>query len=107
MGEAAAGGPVLIASNRGPISFSRGPDGRLSPRRGGGGVVSGLMTVAGQTDLLWVCAALSDADREAARAEPGGRLDLDGQEVGGGSAVLMLDIPEPVFASAYNAVANS
>ena len=61
MGAAAADGPVLVASNRGPISFSQGPDGQLSARRGGGGMVSGLLTVASQTDLLWVCAALSDA----------------------------------------------
>ena len=82
-------------------------------------MVSGLLTVASQTDLLWVCAALSDADRAAARAAPGGRLDLDGpagageqragQHAGGGgrSAALMLDIPAGTFASAYNAVANS
>jgi trehalose 6-phosphate synthase len=122
MGAATADGPVLVASNRGPISFSLGPDGQLSARRGGGGMVSGLLTVASQTDLLWVCAALSDADRAAARAAPQGRLELDGQEVaaearagearageagGGSSAVLMLDIPADTFAAAYNAVANS
>jgi trehalose 6-phosphate synthase len=104
MGEAAAGGPVLVASNRGPISFTEGPDGRLTARRGGGGVVSGLLTVASQAELLWVCAALSDGDRAAARAAPGGRLELDSA---GGSAVLMLDIPAATFARAYNAVANS
>src|SRR6185437_6413693 len=115
MGGAAAGGPVLVASNRGPISFSVGPNGRLSARRGGGGMVSGLLTVASQANLLWVCAALSDADRRAARAAPGGRLELDGHDEGGGagravdgaSAVVMLDIPAATFAAAYNAVANS
>jgi trehalose 6-phosphate synthase len=70
-------------------------------------MVSGLLTVAGQTDLLWICAALSDADRAAARAAPGGRLDLDGQAGANGSAVRMLDIPPQIFANAYNAVANS
>ncbi len=70
-------------------------------------MVSGLLTVASQTDLLWVCAALSDADRAAARAAPEGRLELDGQEGAGSSAVLMLDIPPDTFAAAYNAVANS
>jgi trehalose 6-phosphate synthase len=67
-------------------------------------MVSGLLTVAGQADLLWVCAALSEADRAAARAAPGGRLELDGL---GGSAVQLLDIPPDIFASAYNAIANS
>jgi trehalose 6-phosphate synthase len=110
MGEAAAGGPVLVASNRGPISFSRDADGQLSARRGGGGMVSGLLTVAAQADLQWVCAALSDSDRAAARAAPGGLLDLDGvvpSAGAAGSAVRMLDIPAETFARAYNAVANS
>ena len=71
-------------------------------------MVSGLLTVASQTDLLWVCAALSDADRAAARAAPQGRLELDGQDGRRrSSAVLMLDIPADTFAAAYNAVANS
>jgi trehalose 6-phosphate synthase len=70
-------------------------------------MVSGLLTVASQTDLLWVCAALSDADRAAARAAPEGRLELDGAHGAGSSAVMMLDIPADTFAAAYNAVANS
>jgi len=94
-----------VASNRGPVTFSRGDDGLLTVRRGGGGVVSGLSTVASQADLLWVCAALSDADRAAARRAPGGMLGLDGTP--GGSAVQMLDIPAATFNRAYNTVANS
>src|SRR5580698_488479 len=79
MDEPASGGRVLVASNRGPVSFHLGEDGQLSARRGGGGMVSGLLTVASQAELLWVCAALSDADRKAARAAPGGLIELDGQ----------------------------
>jgi len=105
MGGAQAGGPVLIASNRGPVSFTKGDDGQLSAKRGGGGMVSGLSAVADESDMLWVCAALSDGDRVAARAAPGGLLDRD--QTGAGIAVRMLDIPPAVFQRAYNAVANS
>ena len=105
MGERSAGGPVLIASNRGPVSFSLDIDGRLSTRRGGGGLVSGLSSVADHRKSLWVCAALSDADRAAARAAPNGHFSLDGEP--GGSAVRLLDIPPATFQRAYNAVANS
>ncbi len=84
-------GRVLVASNRGPVSFSRDADGTLTARRGGGGLVSGLSSVAGAADLLWICAAMSDADRAAARHAPGGRLDLDGHDLP--AAVQMLDIP--------------
>ena len=107
MGAAAADERVLVASNRGPVSYTITEDGQLSARRGGGGVVSGLATVAARTSVLWVCAALSDADRAAARAAPDGRLALDGQGTPGASAVQMLDIPPQVFAGAYNGVANS
>ena len=98
-----------MAANRGPVSFRRDDDGQLSVSRGGGGLVSGLSSVAGQQDLLWVCAAMSDADRAAARAAPGGMLRLDGTPDGslGGSAVRMLDIPAATFSRAYNTVANS
>src|SRR6266700_481269 len=105
MGDASAGRRILIASNRGPVSFTLGDDGRLQTRRGGGGMVSGLSSVAAQADVLWVCAALSDADRAAARDAPGGLLNLEG--AAGGSAVRMLDIPPTVFHRAYNSVANS
>ena len=105
MGDAQATGPVLIASNRGPVSFTRGDDGRLSAKRGGGGMVSGLSTVADESDVLWVCAALSAGDRAAARVAPGGMLDLE--QAGDGAAVRMLDIPPTMFQRAYNAVANS
>ncbi|MFC0865487.1 trehalose-6-phosphate synthase [Sphaerimonospora cavernae] len=94
---------VLIASNRGPVSFSMSDDGTLTMRRGGGGLVSGLSEVARDGDLLWVCAALSDGDRGAVRLAPGGRLD----RAFDAGPVRMLDIPPAVFHRAYNAVANS
>jgi trehalose 6-phosphate synthase len=96
---------LIVASNRGPVSYSHAADGSLSAKRGGGGMVSGLTSglgaVAADGGALWLCAALSEADREAARwaerapAEPG--------EV----PVRMLDIPPDVFDAAYNGVANS
>ncbi|GAB3717690.1 alpha,alpha-trehalose-phosphate synthase (UDP-forming) [Nocardiopsis oceani] len=96
---------ILIASNRGPVSFSTADDGSLEHRRGGGGLVSGMISVASEIDSLWVCAALSEPDRRAAAEAPQARLDrahdLDGMRV------HMLDIPEDTFAGAYTGVANS
>jgi len=113
----AARGRLLVASNRGPLSFAMAPDGSLSARRGGGGLVSGLMpglsALAGQAEVLWICAALSDADRAAAREDPDGRrFGIDGASPGaspsgGRTAVRTLDIPAGVFEGAYNAVANA
>ncbi|MFI9781950.1 trehalose-6-phosphate synthase [Kitasatospora sp. NPDC051984] len=97
--------PILVASNRGPVSFRTEDDGTLSLRRGGGGLVSGLSAID-DPNAVWVCAALSDADRTAARQAPDGRLDRAGHDVGG-QAVRMLDIDPETFALAYNGVANS
>ncbi|NJQ06926.1 alpha,alpha-trehalose-phosphate synthase (UDP-forming) [Streptomyces lonarensis] len=101
--DARTAGQVLVASNRGPVSYSLGEDGTLTARRGGGGLVSGLSAL-GEDSGTWVCAALSDADREAARLAGGGTLDPDDT---GGRAVRMLDIPERTFDAAYNGIANS
>ena len=95
---------ILVASNRGPVSFTLSSDGALTMRRGGGGLVSGLTQVARHTPMLWVCAALSDGDRSAVRDAPGGRLDLAGHDTG---PLRMLDIPPATFHRAYNDVANS
>jgi len=105
MTDARADGQLLIASNRGPVSFACAADGTLSARRGGGGVVSGLSAAADDIPMTWVCAALSDADREAVSRAKGALLDPG--DLGGGAAVRMLDIPPAIFDSAYNCVANS
>ncbi|WBB64036.1 trehalose-6-phosphate synthase [Streptomyces sp. WMMC500] len=89
------GAPLLVASNRGPVSYAVGDGGDLTAKRGGGGLVSGLSAVGSDAGALWVCAALGDGDREAVRrgvGEPG---------------VRMLGIDPDVFHDAYNGVANS
>ncbi|HSF26446.1 MAG TPA: trehalose-6-phosphate synthase [Actinomycetes bacterium] len=97
--------PLVLASNRGPVSFTEADDGAPRAKRGGGGLVSALGSIHG-SGALWVCAALSDADRRVARAAPGGRLDLAGHETGTG-AVRMLPIDPSTLARAYNGIANS
>ncbi|MFD3516110.1 trehalose-6-phosphate synthase [Streptomyces sp. NPDC058657] len=86
---------ILVASNRGPVSYTLdGETGSLDARRGGGGLVSGLSAI-GSEGSLWVCSALGDGDREAVRrgvSEPG---------------VRMLDIDAETHAAAYNGIANS
>ncbi|WP_251093925.1 trehalose-6-phosphate synthase [Streptomyces sp. Caat 7-52] len=95
---------VLVASNRGPVSYQVDDDGSLHARRGGGGLVSGLSAIGPDTDSVWVCAALGDGDRAAARRADGGLLPADDT---GGQRVRMLDIDAAVHADAYNGVANS
>jgi trehalose 6-phosphate synthase len=102
---------VLVASNRGPVSYVWAEDGSLAGRRGGGGmiagVLSGLATVAPGAEVTWICAALSDADRTVARqqADNGATSASPGHH--DGVPVRMLDIPADTFDRAYNNVANS
>ncbi|MGP4110181.1 alpha,alpha-trehalose-phosphate synthase (UDP-forming) [Streptomyces sp. 4N509B] len=93
---------VVVASNRGPVSYALAEDGSLSARRGGGGLVSGLSALGDEAGL-WVCASLGDGDREAARRSP---VRLDATDTAG-QAVRMLDIPAATFHAAYSEVANS
>ncbi|AEW94807.1 MULTISPECIES: alpha,alpha-trehalose-phosphate synthase (UDP-forming) [Streptomycetaceae] len=94
---------ILVASNRGPVSYTRDEDGSLRHKRGGGGLVSGLSAIGPGADAVWVCAAMSDGDR-AAVAATGGALDPADT---GGQRVRMLDIAPEVFRDAYNGIANS
>jgi trehalose 6-phosphate synthase len=95
---------VLVASNRGPVSYTAEEDGSLRARRGGGGLVSGLSAIGSDADSVWVCAALGDGDRAAVRRADGGLLPAEDT---GGQRVRMLDIDAAVHADAYNGIANS
>ncbi len=96
---------VLVASNRGPVSYQFGSDGSLVGHRGGGGMIagvaSGLAAVPAGASVTWICAALSDADRAFARRQDAGALEHSGVPV------RMLDIPPDIFDRAYNRVANA
>src|SRR5690606_39338360 len=67
--------PVVVVSNRGPLTFRPGEGGELVARRGAGGLVSGLGPLVAGTDALWVAAAMTDGDRAAARS---GVVEADG-----------------------------
>ncbi|WP_405615568.1 trehalose-6-phosphate synthase [Streptomyces sp. NBC_00076] len=95
MASTSGAAQVLVASNRGPVSYEVREDGSLHAKRGGGGLVSGLSAIGSDAGSLWVCSALGDGDREAVRRGVG----EDG--------VRMLDIPADVHADAYNGIANS
>ncbi|MGE3618991.1 MAG: trehalose-6-phosphate synthase [Acidimicrobiia bacterium] len=88
--------PVVIASNRGPLSF-RFDDGRLVARRGAGGLVSGLGPLVAGTDTVWIAAAMSDVDREAARS---GVVEAEGLRIG------LVDLDPETYRLAYDVVAN-
>ncbi|WP_217195167.1 alpha,alpha-trehalose-phosphate synthase (UDP-forming) [Streptomyces buecherae] len=109
------GAQVLVASNRGPVSYALTPPPSRSPsrtptpddagapeseppaltaKRGGGGLVSGLSAIGADAHAVWVCAALGDGDREAVRQAAARAAEADGQREAGGSAGALLDPAE-------------
>ncbi len=95
---------MLVASNRGPLSYSSNEKGELVARRGAGGMISALE--AHEEPVTWVCAAMTDGDRAAVRASPDGVLRAGAAHLGGEQLIHMLDLDRVIFDRAYNAVAN-
>ena len=102
--------PLVIASNRGPLSVEavEGQDDRIS--RGGGGLVSGMQAALTQTPgALWVCAAMNGRERSLAR-QAGDRLSnlpAVADALKGEFDVRMLPIDATTFRRSYNGIANA
>ncbi|MGH2445456.1 MAG: alpha,alpha-trehalose-phosphate synthase (UDP-forming) [Candidatus Limnocylindria bacterium] len=94
---------LIIATNRGPVTFVTASDGRLRPRRGSGGLVTALGQVGHHVPLTWVAAAMSEGDRRAA-ADP----KLLREVAGGDDAVRLrfASVERSVYEQAYNVIAN-
>ena len=103
--------PLLVASNRGPLSVVAVEDGDDEIRRGGGGLVSGIQTALAATpDAVWVCAAMNERERALARHAPQGRISQLPQfadAMRGDFDIRLLPIEAQTFRNAYNGVANS
>jgi trehalose 6-phosphate synthase len=62
---------LVVASNRGPVSWQRGDDGGLEVAPSSGGLVTALGGALSEEDGTWVSLALGEADQEVAAANPG------------------------------------
>lgn len=89
---------LVIASNRGPLSFTRDENGRVVTERGAGGLVSALGPAVAGTGATWVAAAISEADREAAA---GGLVEAEGFRF----QSLLVDQAE--YGAFYDTIANA
>jgi len=97
------GGRVLVASNRGPVTFV--PEGNdLVPRRGAGGLVSALSSAFQTTGGLWVSSAMSPGDRERAARSTDGRVEVITDDAK--FHVRLLTFDDETYDLAYNQVSN-
>jgi trehalose 6-phosphate synthase len=89
--------PVVVVSNRGPVSF-RLDDGRPQATVAGGGLAGTLGPLLTGSGATWVAAAMGPADRLAAEA---GTFSTEGLRM-----VPVVADPD-VYAQAYDVVANA
>ena len=92
--------PVIIASNRGPITFKRKEDGEVVLQRGSGGLVSALSGLARQIDATWIACAQTEEDTEWQAGEV---------PLGGGENKLKVKFVSPdeeTYDGYYNEISN-
>jgi trehalose 6-phosphate synthase len=91
---------LIIASNRGPVSFSAGEDGDLELQRSGGGLVTALLGLAQNVEISWLAAGITDLERDwssgpVSLAEDGRSIDLH-----------LVPIEPETYDGYYNVIAN-
>ena len=93
---------IVVASNRGPVTFVREPDGSVTGKRGVGGLVTAVGGAVRGRDALWVAATITDEDRAQAAEGP---VSI---ELGSGATVRVRLVPvEPDrYEAYYNEVSN-
>lgn len=99
-GEFVTRRPVIIASNRGPVTFYRDSQGELAYKRGAGGLVTALTGIVNQVEATWISCANTHEDslwRE-------GKVSLS--EQGENIQVRFLTSEEPAYDGYYNVIAN-
>src|SRR3954453_16779155 len=88
---------LLVASNRGPLKYTRAPDGSLGTTRASGGLVTALGGLATNHEGTWVASAQSDEDRQV--AERGSFAELDA--AGNAFRLRLLDHPPSDYEHFY------
>lgn len=94
---------LLIASNRGPVTYEQDERGELVARRGSGGVVTALSSLTNYTPVTWVAAALSQADH--AMAGLAGKRSAD-PAVHRNLKLRFVDIEKDTFNHYLNIISN-
>src|SRR5688572_25002767 len=64
--EAVAERALIVASNRGPVTFVYEGGKKFSSRRGSGGVVTAVSSIARERQPVWIACAMTEGDRRRA-----------------------------------------
>jgi trehalose 6-phosphate synthase len=92
---------VIIVSNRGPVTFSRGESGEREYSRGAGGLVTALNAVARRrSEAVWIASAQSEEDVRVARENPDKPYEVEGLKV------VLVEHDGEAYDLMYNRLAN-
>jgi trehalose 6-phosphate synthase len=95
----------IIAANRGPVEFHVGEDGERTHRRGSGGLVTAVSSLAAYLDTCeWICAPITDEDRVVALESGGGAVTVS--EQGTTHCMRLLPLEEEAFEQYYSVISN-
>ena len=95
---------LIVVSNRGPVTYGRDGDERVT-RRGGGGLVTALRGLVAHHDVTWVASAMSEEDR-AVVEEAGGEAVEETLESGASFRLRLVAHDETAYDWFYNVVSN-
>lgn len=103
--EVLHGRSLVIASNRGPVTFVKTEQGEFVPARGAGGLVTALTHVMKEAAGIWVASAMSAGDREVVRTKADEHLEapFEGHDL----RLRYLTFEREVFDRYYNRISNS
>ncbi|MCB2180284.1 trehalose-6-phosphate synthase [bacterium] len=91
---------IIIASNRGPFSFTQNKDKTFTANRGEGGLVTALWSLAEKHDVVWVASAMDKGDRKWVQSVEGQVENIDG------IALKLIDHNKKQYDDYYNVIAN-
>ncbi len=86
--------PLIVVSNRGPVTYERDENGVRVERRGGGGLATALRGLRERSELTWIASATTDEDRAVA------------EECKPGDDVVLLAHDRAAYEGYYNVIAN-
>lgn len=96
---------LIVVSNRGPVVHGRDADGDLVARRGGGGLVTALDSLAARHDVTWIASAMSDDDRIVASEATDGIIE-EVSRSGSPFRLRLVAHDREAFHDFYDVVAN-
>ncbi len=105
--DALPGRPLIVASNRGPVTFTLESDGSFSSRKGSGGVVTAVSAIARDRQPIWIAAAMTEGDRQRAKIAQGRGETLISPPGPNPEFRLRFVAPEPeMYHKYYNEISN-